>query len=112
MRFCQDSHQTARLAHNRYKIVWYFAANSHNRWYPDLRLARVLTKPEIRLQVFGGKNATGPLKFSALKNSVQLESPVGTSASSGTSTSSSPGCRGGRAAAPGRRWRSAPSRLL
>src|SRR3954451_23292926 len=33
---------------------------------------------EMRLQVAGGKNATGPLKFWELKNSVQLESPVAT----------------------------------
>ena len=34
---------------------------------------------DIRLQVVGGKNATGPLKFSVFKNSVQLESPVAAS---------------------------------
>ena len=43
--FCQDSRQTARLARDRHKIVWCFTVNSHNRWYPDLRLARVLTEP-------------------------------------------------------------------
>src|SRR4051812_39384713 len=43
--FCQDSRQTARLARDRHKIVWCFTVNSHNRWYPDLRLARALTEP-------------------------------------------------------------------
>src|SRR4051812_25933802 len=47
-RFCQDSRQTARLARDRHKIVWHFTASSHNRWFPDSRLARVLTKPDQR----------------------------------------------------------------
>src|SRR4051812_12173367 len=46
-RFCQDSRQTARLARDRRKIVWCFTVNSHNKWYPDLRLARALTEPSF-----------------------------------------------------------------
>src|SRR4051794_20193978 len=43
--FCQVSRQIARSTRDRHKIVWHFAADSHNSWPPDSRLARDLTEP-------------------------------------------------------------------